>query len=298
MKIRLIFAFFLVILFNSYAIAEVKDTKEIEYNTIYKNLYMSSINDYSEGPGGIILNKGGLDYSVNILKNVPWSKESYCTLALLSSVDELTDDAKEETLKMIDKYISQQMSLDENIPEKLATIAILFPGISEEDLKNRKEKREIAQDFLIKLCNSSDKNYASLANLILIFKRKLKVNDAEVEKYKNLFKEKYTDHPALPILELDYTYKPYYIPMSIFYNGFLLDGKSHEEKIAMIKILEEKYKDIIMPSGDTYQAQCWACTAMCYHFKENNEKAKEYIKQIETKESKCTLLPFLRFMIE
>ena len=218
-------------------------------NFIYKKtinlIHLSYKDHYSEKNKSDII----IDNMEFLLKKWPSTIETFCIFF------NFTDNGFHQNDKLIQKYndyinkhYNNLMDINNYTAEKLILTHLIImtniEGKTTKELEINGNKRNKSFEFLVKVKNEcNNTNYSAIANLILL------KNDRD--KYRSEFIKKFSDHKMIPLLELD-----------ILEEKFDKNPKIIDEYSKLI----DKYKNVFLPDGWSFSAECYASLVNYYRF--------------------------------
>lgn len=240
-------AFLLLVLnFPAYA----QETSEVPINNLTKDVFdiVMGANDDKMGIA--------VDHSIEILKRNPWSIDALGIIMMFQTytVDENIE-KKYQTLK--EKYFSTIDDLSIDTAEKLMLLFLgnAYAGSIEETKENTQKTIEILKKNkdIIK-----DKKITALITMMLFYDRQNLLSNI------NEFLEKYPDHPAVPLVELN--------KLSITYK------KEPQKCIEEIEKWIKKYDNLMSPLGWKLNVDGYDALLNCYQELDDKENLKKYVK--------------------
>ncbi len=223
-----------------------KNTGEINIDESFKNFYSivipktnDSIIDFLS-----INSNVAIDYSVEILRAKPFSMEAFYVIYFLPRVfNGKKFDEKFVLLK--DNHIQNIDDLNYETHEKIVFLLMLLSNSSAKSYEENNSNVELAKRVLNNMKSMCEnKNYAALANIVLFFDKHEKTNNLK------FFKENFTNHPAIPIVELELQSFNY--------------ANDIQTCIDELNKLMAKYDNIVTPMGYKIKIEYLNSLTYCY----------------------------------
>jgi len=239
-----------------------QSTYEIEINNIFKDINTIILNNITDNYDKII------DYSVAIIKQRPASLETYYTLSLLKNIDIKNVKVKTKFVEFKEKYFSNIDNFDSEQAEKLILIFFIGMGIEANNVDEQIAAQKFAVEKLIQIKETCLNNsYAALATMLLFLDKDNGLG------YMKQFKEKYSNHAFIPLIDLDIISESY-------------GTKEYKKCIDDAKEWEIKYKKIISPYGWHLTMESYNIIILCYVSLKDYENAKKYYELIKVEAPK------------
>jgi len=244
-------AIILLLVFNFPAYAQ-NTSEEVSTNELSKDVFNIVMGMNTEKMDVAV------NYSIEIIKTNPWSMDA---LGAITMFDTYTIDKKIEKIysELKEKYFSTIDDLSTNTAEKLmlmnfygAAIDVSSPEESKENIKRIIEILKKNKDAI------NDKKITALITMMLFYDRE------NTLPYINEFLEKYPDHPAIPLVELN--------KLSIIYK------KEPQKCIEEIEKWIKKYDNLMSPLGWKLNIFGYDTLLDCYQELNDRENLKKYIK--------------------
>lgn len=250
MKEKIILILFFILILTGHANAQ--ETSEVSTSALIKDVFSITAGADSEKMDVAV------DYSIEILKRNPWSIEAHNTITMLRLFN-ITKKVEKKYYQLKEKYFSTIDDLSTDTAEKLMLLSLWGSAIdvsSPEEAKNNlnriieilKKNKEII----------SDKKCSSLIIIMLLYDRENMLS------YLNEFLEKYPDHPAIPIVELN--------------KLTILNRKNPKKCIEEIENWQKKYANIISPLGWKLNVSGYTALLDCYFELNDMENLKKYVE--------------------
>jgi len=186
----------------------------------------------------------------------------------------------ERYLKMKEQYLSNLNDPNTQTVEKLIFM-VIAAHIDYEFNPNKNSYIEISDTCNKGLINMKDncinEDYAALALI--------EVSKVDRFKYLKEFKEKYPNHPLIPIVE------------SLLINQKFYENNDYYEYIQEAEKEHEKYKDIILPGGVSEEIGMYHYYVSIYYLMGEKDKMLKYYNLIKEKAPDYYLLSELKKMI-
>ena len=241
--------------------------------SLFKNFYGMFCNPKEKDNPVII------DYSIEIVKNMPDSLDSMLVFSLLTRMS-IDDRINRKYYQLKEKYYNDLDNVDVNVPEKLVLLFLLTTGIdvkTDEDMNNNINK---FNSSLIKIKDScKNKDYAALANILLMFDKE------KQDLYIKDFKTNYPNHKCLPSVEL--------IVLSRLYAT-----KEYQKCISECELFIKKYEKIQTPFGWRHVMDSYNLMVFNYLALKDYENAVKYCKMIEVEAPNYDNLKQLKSIIK
>lgn len=243
----------------------IAQTNEISINDLYRNF--NKIIDSKENQDIAI------DHAIEILQKAPESIEAFRTLTVIRDI-EVTDALRQKYNSLFAQYFSELNDTNSNTAEKLILIRLILMCFY--DFKSYEEvwgKDKICDETLIKIKNEcNNKNYSALALKILF------LNQKKGEDYMREFIEEYSDHPAIPYVELELNI------VGCWINNEPTKGLEEAQKIL------KKYSTLITPDGPRFALSVYGFMSTFYARLKDYNNAFKYFNLIK---AECPLHPDL-----